>query len=73
MVVRLEEGGRDEESVRVWERITMEPEKRPAVPMPAMARPTMKATEVGATAHSKLPTSKMKMAVRKVHLTLKRR
>lgn len=59
-------GGKD---IREWEMITTAPENKPAVPMPAIARPTMKATDDGATAHSKLPTSKMKMAVRKVHLT----
>lgn len=31
---------------------------------PAMARPTIKVTEEGATAEIKLPTSKMKTAVR---------
>jgi hypothetical protein len=36
---------------------------------PAMARPTMKAVEFGATAQSRLPTSKTKMAARYVHLT----
>jgi hypothetical protein len=55
----------------IMDRIVMEPENRPAVPMPEMARPTMKATELGATPLMRLPTSKMNMAVRYVYLTLK--
>ena len=49
----------------------MEPEKRPAVPIPATARPTMKVVEFCATAEIKLPTSKMKTAARYASLTLK--
>jgi hypothetical protein len=53
------------------ERMTIDPENRPAVPIPAMARPTMKAVELGATAQIKLPISKMKTAPRYASLTLK--
>ena len=35
------------------------PEKIPADPRPAMARPTIKATEFGATPQSSEPSSKM--------------
>jgi len=48
----------------IMDRMVMEPEKRPAVPMPATARPTMKAVDVGATAVMRLPSSKIKMAPR---------
>lgn len=51
-------------SGRVYARITIEPENSPAVPMPATARPTMKAVELGATAHTRLPTSKTNTAKR---------
>ena len=51
-------------SGRVYARMTIEPENKPAVPMPATARPTMKAVELGATAHTRLPTSKMNTATR---------
>lgn len=42
------------------------PEPMPAAPTPAMARPTMRATLVGATPQMREPTSKMKMATRKL-------
>ena len=45
-----------------------QPEKRPAAPIPAMARPTMKTVEDGETAHIKLPISKRARKIRKVHL-----
>lgn len=57
----------------VYDRITTDPENSPAVPIPAMARPTINASDVGASAHSSDPTSKMKTAVRYVHLTLNMR
>lgn len=38
-------------------RITIAPEKMPAVPNPATARPTIKAVDVGATAVIRLPSS----------------
>jgi hypothetical protein len=44
----------------------------PADPSPAMARPTMKATELGAAPQMAEPTSKRKMAARKLALTLKK-
>jgi hypothetical protein len=50
--------------------IRMAPENIPADPNPAIARPTMKATEVGAVAQIMEPTSKIAKAIRKVHLTL---
>jgi len=46
--------------------VTSAPLKIPADPAPERARPTMKAIELGATAESKEPTSKMKRAARKV-------
>lgn len=58
-------------SGNVYEKITMAPENRPAVPTPAKARPTMKALELGARAHTRLPSSKMPTAERKVHLMSK--
>jgi hypothetical protein len=48
--------------------IVYAPEAIPAPPAPAMARPTIKVVEFLATAHIKLPTSKMAIAVRKVVL-----
>jgi hypothetical protein len=51
------------------EMMTKAPEKMPATPMPAMALPTMRAVLDGATAQTNEPTSKMKMATRKVYLT----
>lgn len=44
----------------------------PAAPSPAMARPTIRATEEGATAQIKLPTSKIKMDIRYVIFRLKK-
>lgn len=41
-----------------------DPEVTPAAPNPAMARPTMRAVEVGATAQTRLPTSKMATEVK---------
>lgn len=44
------------------------PATTPADPIPDTARPTTKAVEVGATAESKDPSSKMKRAVIKTAL-----
>lgn len=49
--------------------IMYEPEVIPAPPIPAIARPMMRAVEVGATAQMRLPTSKMKTAKRKTVFT----
>jgi hypothetical protein len=46
--------------------MTTAPEKIPPVPNPATARPTMRATLVGATPQSREPTSKIHIAVMKV-------
>ena len=48
--------------------IVYEPDPRPAAPTPATARPTMRAGEFGETAQIRLPSSKMKMATRKLVL-----
>jgi len=48
--------------------VTSAPLEMPADPAPERARPTMKAIEVGATAESREPTSKMNRARRKVSL-----
>jgi len=44
--------------------MTRAPEKIPADPIPAMARPMMRATEVGAAPQTTEPTSKMNIADR---------
>ena len=44
------------------------PEPIPAAPTPAMARPTIRASEFGATPQIRLPTSKTNMERRKVIL-----
>jgi hypothetical protein len=46
------------------------PENKPPTPMPAMALPTMRTVLLGATAHIKEPSSKMKIAVKNVPLIL---
>jgi hypothetical protein len=51
------------------EMMTSAPEKIPAVPMPATALPTMRAVLDGAIAHTKEPSSNMKIATRKLYLT----
>lgn len=48
--------------------VTNAPLKIPAEPAPERARPTMNATDVGATADIREPTSKMNSAARKVSL-----
>jgi hypothetical protein len=48
--------------------IVYDPDPTPAPPTPAMARPTMRAGEFGATPQIRLPSSKMKMAIRKLIL-----
>jgi hypothetical protein len=53
----------------VTEMMTMAPEKIPATPIPAMARPTIKTVLDGATAQMSDPISKIKTAIRKPHLT----
>lgn len=45
----------------------------PAAPKPAIARPTIRATEEGATPQIKLPTSRRKIASRNVIFRLKKR
>lgn len=40
------------------------PEKIPALPMPAMARPIIKAMELGAAPQMRLPSSNMPIAMR---------
>ena len=50
--------------------MTIAPEKIPDEPVPATARPTMKAVELGAAPHNRDPTSKRQMAQRKTHLGL---
>jgi hypothetical protein len=46
-----------------WEIMISAPEKMPAHPTPAIARPTMRAVEVGATPQIRDPSSNIKMAV----------
>jgi hypothetical protein len=48
--------------------MTNAPEKIPADPMPAIARPTMSALEVGAAPQTAEPISKMAIAVRYTYL-----
>jgi hypothetical protein len=48
--------------------IKMAPEKMPAAPIPATARPMMRAVEFGATPQMSEPISKMKSAMRYTHL-----
>jgi hypothetical protein len=43
------------------------PENTPADPIPAMVRPRIKATELGAAPHTAEPTSKRKMAKMKTY------
>ena len=50
----------------------MPPVKRPADPRPAIARPTTRAVDVGATAHTSEPTSKINNAIKKTILTGKK-
>lgn len=56
----------------VWAKVTIAPVKMPALPSPAIARPTIKVTESGATPQMREPSSKTKSAERKTHLMLKR-
>jgi hypothetical protein len=53
----------------VTEMMTMAPEKIPATPIPAIARPTIKTVLDGATAQMSDPISKMRTAIKKAHLT----
>ena len=50
--------------------ITIAPEKMPELPKPAKARPTIKATELGAAPQRADPSSKRPMAARKTHFGL---
>lgn len=51
--------------------MTIAPVVAPALPRPAMARPMMKAVDVGAAAQMMEPTSNTIIAVMKVHLVVK--
>ena len=53
-------------------KITIAPVKVPALPVPAIARPTMKDGEVGEAAQTMEPISKIRMTVMKVHLAEKK-
>lgn len=44
----------------------------PALPKPAIARPTIKAVDVGAAAQMIEPTSKITIVVMKVHFVVKK-
>jgi len=44
------------------------PEKIPAAPRPAIARPTIRAGELGAAPQTAEPTSKIVMAIKNTHL-----
>lgn len=48
--------------------IMMPPTKIPAAPTPEIARPTMKADDVGAAPHKADPASKMINDIKKTHL-----
>lgn len=50
----------------------MAPEKIPADPTPAIARPIIKAAELGAAPQMALPISKMTSAVKYTHLIEKK-
>lgn len=51
--------------------MTKAPEKRPAAPIPAIARPTISHTEDLAVAHIKLPNSKTVRKILYVHFNEK--
>ena len=53
----------------VLEMITRAPEKMPATPIPAIARPTIKTVLEGATPQISDPISKMVTAAKKDHFT----
>ena len=55
-----------------WARMINAPEKIPAHPSPAIARPTISAFEVGAAPQIKDPSSKIPIAAKKVHFKLKK-
>ncbi len=48
------------------------PEKIPAEPRPAIARPRIKAIELGAAPQIRLPSSKIPMAIRYTYLIEKK-
>lgn len=52
----------------IWTMMTLVLENMPADPAPAMARPTMNATEFGVAPHNAEPISKIPTAVRKTAL-----
>ena len=52
--------------------MTITPEKTPADPEPAIARPRINAVDVGAAPHSAEPASKSAMEMRKTDLLLKK-
>lgn len=54
----------------VWVMMSRAPENIPAEPDPAIARPTIKAVDEGATAHIKLPSSNTAMVDKKTNLML---
>lgn len=52
--------------------MTRAPAKIPADPIPAIARPMMRAVDVGAAPQTSEPSSKIPMAIRYTHLMLKK-
>lgn len=52
-------------------RMIKAPEKIPAHPKPAIARPTMRAFEVGETPQTKDPSSNIPIAAKNTHFKLK--
>ena len=52
--------------------MTRAPQKMPAEPTPAIARPTINAEDVGAAPHSAEPTSKMKIEIKYIILMEKK-
>jgi hypothetical protein len=57
-------------SGEVWVMISNAPENIPEEPHPAIARPAIKALDVGATAQMRLPSSNIPIADKKTHLML---
>lgn len=55
-----------------WAIAVIAPVNKPADPRPAIARPTIKALDEGAVAHTKEPTSKIRSAIRNTVLTGKK-
>jgi hypothetical protein len=69
-MIKPEKAGRRRTGTH-WEMMTSEPENNPPPPNPAMARPTMKATEDGAVAQMRDPNSKINSAPKYTHFTVK--